>query len=102
MSAGMFFVMVVPCMGCLLLGLWFGTWLCRWRMDSLRDECEAKCAHERARCDSIVRQERAAVNEQRREALAILAEARAVNDQVLGKVNPPIVRPQGGARWGRN
>lgn len=90
------------CLLWLCLGMWLSSLFGRWRMDSLRDECEAKCAHERARCDSIVRQERAAVNEQRREALAILAEARAVNEQVLGKVKSPIVRPQGGARWGRN
>lgn len=87
---------------CFAFGCWFGTWLCRWERSRLMDLCAAKCAHERARCDSIVRQERAAVNEQRRQALAILAEARAVNDEVLGKVKPPIVRPQGGARWGRN
>jgi hypothetical protein len=102
MSAGVFFVVVVPCLTCLVLGLWLGTWLCRWRMQGLRDECAAKCAHERARCDSILRQEREAVDEQRRQCLDILAEARAVNDEVLGKSQQPVRRPQGGVRWGRN
>jgi hypothetical protein len=97
----------------LLVGMRLGLWMALRRMDQEAFEAEARCAQVRLEAEAVVRQvcadaeavvreERAAVDEQRRQCLAILEDARAVNNEVLGKVQLPVIRPQGGARWGTN